>query len=158
MSRSNRAIRLALHASVVAFSATLTVTAGAQALSHFPDPLFHDGFQGITAGPFNDSDAARFLTQATFGPTDADIAHLRSLVAPNGGAGYQAWLNEQYAAPASSMTTYYNWVANTLNEGTGSSTIREAWFLGSLGGPDPQFPGNAAKNHTDQLRQRVAFA
>jgi len=120
--------------------------------------MMHDGFEGVTQGPYNDSDAARFLAQATFGPIDADIAHLRSLVTANGGAGYQAWLSEQFAAPASSQMTYYNWVANTLGEGTGSNTIREAWFLGALGGPDPQFPGNAAKNHTDQLRQRVAFA
>jgi len=37
-------------------------------------------------------DASRFLDQATFGATDADIHHL-SLV------GYQAWLNEQSALP-----------------------------------------------------------
>ena len=36
------------------------------------------------------SDAARFLEQATFGPTDADIRTL-SL------EGYQAWLNQQFA-------------------------------------------------------------
>ena len=158
MFRSNRAIRCASRASVLAFATAVTFSAGAQSLSHAPDLMMHDGFEGVTAGPFNDADAARFLAQATFGPIDADIAHLRSLVAANGGAGYQAWLNEQFAAPVSSQMTYYNWVANTLAEGTGSTTIREAWFLGALGGPDPQFPGNAAKNHTDQLRQRVAFA
>jgi len=159
MSRSNRAVRCASRAAVLAFSTAMaTFAAAAPPLSHAPDLLLHDGFEGVTAGPFNDSDAARFLSQATFGPTDADIAHLRSLVAANGGAGYQAWLNEQAAATPSSQLTYYNWVANTLGEGTGSGTIREAWFLGSLGGPDPQFPGNGAKNHTDQLRQRVAFA
>lgn len=36
------------------------------------------------------TDAARFLEQATFGSTDADIYHL-SLI------GFQAWLNEQFA-------------------------------------------------------------
>ena len=35
-------------------------------------------------------DASRFLDQATFGATDADIHHL-SLI------GYQAWLNQQFA-------------------------------------------------------------
>lgn len=35
-------------------------------------------------------DAARFLEQATFGATDADVHHL-------GLIGYQAWLNEQFA-------------------------------------------------------------
>jgi uncharacterized protein (DUF1800 family) len=39
-------------------------------------------------------DAARFLEQATFGATDADIHNL-SLI------GYQAWLNQQFSIPAS---------------------------------------------------------
>ena len=38
------------------------------------------------------TDASRFLEQATFGATDADIHHL-SLI------GYQAWLNEQFSIP-----------------------------------------------------------
>ena len=115
--------------------------------------------EGVSAGPFNDSDAARFLVQATFGPTDADIADLRA-------RGYVGWLDRQMdpaQIPASSQQNYYNWVANPialngLGENTGYGNIIEAWFLGALGGPDPQFPANAAKNHTDQLRQRVAFA
>ena len=37
-------------------------------------------------------DASRFLEQATFGATDADIHHL-SLI------GFQPWLNEQFAMP-----------------------------------------------------------
>jgi uncharacterized protein (DUF1800 family) len=37
-------------------------------------------------------DAARFLEQATFGATDADIHHLSMI-------GYQAWLNEQFGMP-----------------------------------------------------------
>jgi hypothetical protein len=131
----------------------------AMALSHFPDPLFHDGMEGASAGPFNDADAARFLAQATFGPNDADIADLRT-------RGYAGWLDRQMDAvqtTPSSQLAYYNWVANPialggLNENTGYGNIIEAWFLGALGGPDPQFPANAAKKHTDQLRQRVAFA
>ena len=155
MAKFNRTIPLVWQVfafcSCAAFASAAPVVG---ALSHLPDPLFHDAFEGITAGPFNDSDAARFLQQATFGPTDADVAHLRSLVAPNAGNGYQAWLNEQYAAPTSLMTTYHDWVANTLSENTGN-VLREAWFLDTLGGPDPQ---NNAVIHTDQLRQRVAFA
>src|SRR6478735_11850003 len=122
----------------------------AAALSHFPDPLFHDGMEGASAGPFNDADAARFLAQATFGPTDADIADLRA-------RGYVGWLDRQMdpaQIPASSQQNYYNWVANPialngLGENTGYGNIIEAWFLGALGGPDPQFPANPAKNHTD---------
>ena len=120
----------------------------AQGVSHAPEPMLHDGFEGVTAGPFNDADAARFLTQATFGPTDADIAHLRAV-------GYQAWLNEQFAAAPTLHMNYMNWVGNTLGEQLGQDTRTEAWFLGALGGPDP---ANNVVIHSDQLRQRVAFA
>ena len=138
--------------------------AAAQAqLSHFPDPIFHDGYNGLNAaGTANISagDASRFLAQATFGPTDADIANLRSI-------GYQAWLTQQFAAtptyaitdlPGKTNSAYLNWVANVLKEQVGQDNRQEAWFLGALGGKDPQFPSNSAYNHTDQLRQRVAFA
>jgi hypothetical protein len=140
--------------SAYVFAASAFVAGPLAAQSHFPDPMFHDGMEGVAAGPFNDADAARFLAQATFGPTDADIAHLRAV-------GYQAWLVEQFdpvQTRPTSQLTYYNWVANTLGENTGYQDIIEGWFLGALGGPDPQFPLNPAKNHTDQLRQRVAFA
>src|SRR5450432_3349443 len=130
---------------------TLASAASAQSLSHAPDPLFHDGFQGITAGPFNDSDAARFLAQATFGPTDADIAHLRAI-------GYQAWLTEQFAFPQTLEIDDLNWIGNPpMSEQIGQDNRQEAWFLGALGGPDPN-PLATVTNHKDQLRQRVAFA
>jgi uncharacterized protein (DUF1800 family) len=118
------------------------------AQSRFPDALVHDGFDGAAAGPTTDADASRFLAQATFGPTDADIAHLRSV-------GYQAWLTEQLAAPPTLHAGYFNWVETTLGDQIGQDTRREAWLLGALGGPDP---ANNAVIHTDQLRQRVAFA
>jgi len=127
----------------------LTSVAGAQSLSHAPDALFHDGLEGVSAGPFTDSDAARFLAQATFGPTDADISHLRTI-------GYQAWLTEQFGATKTRQMDYLNWIsAAPLSEQIGQNNRVEAWFLGALGGPDPQ---NNALIHKDQLRQRVAFA
>jgi len=47
-------------------------------------------------------DAARFLTQATFGPKGiADIAALKA-------RGYTSWLNEQFAAQANSHVAYVN--------------------------------------------------
>ena len=135
---------------LVMVSCALSFSAGvfAQPLSHAPDPLFHDGYEGIAAGPFIDSDASRFLSQATFGPTDADIAHLRTV-------GYQAWLTEQFSAAPTYEMNYLNWVGNTLHEQIGQNNRDEAWLLGALGGPDPQ---NNLLIHTDQLRQRVAFA
>jgi len=133
---------------------TLCLTASANfataaiPLSHAPDLLFHDGMEGVSAGPFTDSDASRFLAQATFGPTNADVAHLRAV-------GYQGWLTEQFAAAPTYEMDYLAWTSGTLLEQVGQNNRQEAWFLGALGGPDPQ---NNALINTDQLRQRVAFA
>ncbi|MGC4062590.1 MAG: DUF1800 domain-containing protein [Aquabacterium sp.] len=43
--------------------------------------------------PQSKQEAWRFLTQATFGPSDADINHLMSV-------GYSAWIDEQLAMPS----------------------------------------------------------
>ncbi|MEO5624480.1 MAG: DUF1800 family protein, partial [Dokdonella sp.] len=143
-------LRIAHRVSMGAFAFCIAAAAGtsaAQAPSHSPDFMLYDGFDG-SAGPYRDSDAARFLAQATFGPTDASITHLRAI-------GYQAWLTEQIAAPQNLAIPYMNWVGNTLGDPVGQDTRREAWLLGALGGPDP---ANNAIIHNDQLRQRVAFA
>jgi uncharacterized protein (DUF1800 family) len=127
----------------------------AQSLSHLPDPGFHDGFDGIDAGPKTDADAARFLAQATFGPTAADIAHLRQV-------GYRGWLDEQFTAPTSTEVPYLNWVANLNCAGLPSNcnsvideTRLQAWAINALGTPDPS---RANRVPTDQLRQRVTYA
>ncbi len=96
--------------------------------------------------PVDDTAAARFLTQATFGPRRADVAHLREL-------GIAAWLDEQMAMPASSHfdKTMAEWIAvpaggrGTDNARPGAVHRDSAWWKISLDGPD-------------QLRQRVAFA
>jgi len=138
---------LRLRALAGACAALLSTAAVAAALSHAPDPLFHDGYEGVAAGPDTDGDAARFLAQATFGPTDTDITHLRAV-------GYQTWLNEQFAAAPTYQMDYLNWIAG-LGEQIGQNNRVEAWFRGALGGPDPQ---HNLVIHADQLRQRVAFA
>ena len=51
-----------------------------------------------SAGPTAD-EAARFLTQATFGPTDAEIAKVQAI-------GYSAWIDEQFAMPATPHLPY----------------------------------------------------
>ncbi|TLD70123.1 DUF1800 family protein [Phragmitibacter flavus] len=48
-----------------------------------------------------DRDIARFLTQATFGPTPESIQEVKNLIAANGNnaiAGYTAWLDQQISA------------------------------------------------------------
>ncbi|WP_187313356.1 DUF1800 domain-containing protein [Lysobacter capsici] len=98
----------------------------------------------------SDAEAARFLAQATFGPTLEDIARLRQI-------GYSAWINEQVGFPVSSQLTFMKNAAQRA--GTGDSVRRDwrldAWFVNALGGKDPIKP---TVLHRDQLRQRVAFA
>ncbi|MEP7044555.1 MAG: DUF1800 family protein, partial [Dokdonella sp.] len=144
----SRSMRARLHSAALIAALTFAAAVSAQQPSHGLNTMFHDGFDGAAAGPTNKDDAARFLAQTTFGPTDADIAHLRTI-------GYQAWLSEQFAAPPSYQMDYLNWVGDTLGEQVGQNARQEAWFLGALGGPDPH---NNTLVHNDQLRQRVAFA
>ncbi len=123
----------------------------APALSHFPDPMFHDGLEGVAAGPFTDGDAARFLAQATFGSTSDDIAHLRSV-------GYSAWLDEQFAKTPSLSEPYLDWVLAGGQDYISDEARMEIWSANAAGTGDPSrtaFPNNA---RGDQLRQRVAFA
>jgi uncharacterized protein (DUF1800 family) len=127
----------------------------AQTASHAPDIGFHDGFEGVAAEPPTDADAARFLAQATFGPTAADIAHLQLV-------GYRGWLNEQFAAPVSTEVPYLDWVGGLTcpdddeycNSVTDDTRL-QAWTINALGTPDPS---RGSHSPTDQLRQRVAYA
>jgi len=101
------------------------------------------------------NDAARFLTQATFGPTDADIRTL-SL------EGYQAWLNQQFAIqptptePAVEQAVIVNnppcatsdvkcnsalFLQNNQNDGL----VQDTFWQQSMTAPD-------------ELRQRVKYA
>ncbi|OYW35242.1 MAG: hypothetical protein B7Z42_15230, partial [Brevundimonas sp. 12-68-7] len=51
------------------------------------------------AASISDAGAAKLLTQATFGPTDAEIDAVKT-------QGYAAWINAQIALPSSSHQTY----------------------------------------------------
>lgn len=96
----------------------------------------------------NDQAAARFLAQATFGPTWDDMARVQQL-------GYSGWIDEQAAFPLSSQLRFLN----AASAASGGDMRREwrmdAWFLHAIGGRDPFDP---QLMHRDQLRQRVAFA
>jgi uncharacterized protein (DUF1800 family) len=74
--------------------------------------------------------AIRFLEQATFGPTPADIAHVQAI-------GFDAWLNEQFAQSATALP------------GATDRTSLEQLQAGFL---------KNALTARDQLRQRVTFA
>ncbi len=150
-------MRVALLGKAVVFATMVASACDARAESHFPDQGYHSGFESVTAAPADDADAVRFLAQATFGATDADIAHLRTV-------GYDGWLNEQFAAPVSRQVPYLDWVErlscpagdNSCNQvAEWAGTRLEIWAINALGTPDPSRGGSLPK---DQLRQRIAFA
>ncbi len=101
------------------------------------DSIFRDGFERIPDGPSSDAEAARFLTMATFGPTPADIAHLRQI-------GYAQWFAQQRAMPTTLQRPY----VEALDAGVsspGQNDRMQAWFANAVTAPD-------------QLRQRLAWA
>jgi uncharacterized protein (DUF1800 family) len=98
-------------------------------------------------------DAARFLTQATFGPTQPDIGNVVA-------KGYGAWLAAQMAAPPSShrRATIDDFNMNQTSGGTGNRDAATQAYE-RPGGPHRQAAWwKLAVTAPDQLRQRVAFA
>jgi len=97
----------------------------------------------VVEQPASRSEAARFLTQATFGPNDADIDRVMSV-------GYAAWIDEQLALPQVSHRA--SWEA-------ADAAIKAVDPLGSAG-QDQVFYSfwKRALTGNDQLRQRVAYA
>jgi uncharacterized protein (DUF1800 family) len=89
------------------------------------------------------SEAARFLTQASFGPTEASIDRVMAL-------GYAAWIDEQLALPQTSHRSYWdaeNAAIRALDasRSAGSRQVLDSFYQRAIHGED-------------QLRQRVAFA
>ena len=93
--------------------------------------------------PASREQAARFLTQATFGPTDADIDRVMAV-------GYAAWIDEQLAKPAASHRAYWEAADAAIKAATPGSN---AW-------QDQVFESfwKQALSGEDQLRQRMAYA
>jgi uncharacterized protein (DUF1800 family) len=90
----------------------------------------------LTQIPGTNEEAARFLTQATFGPTDADVSHLRSV-------SFAGWVDEQLAQP--NGTRHQTLLAQMNAESNGRSQFTYSFWLKAAKAPD-------------QLRQRMAFA
>jgi uncharacterized protein (DUF1800 family) len=111
-----------------------------------------------TPNPYSDpsfasaTDGIRFLEQATWGPSDADLAHVRSI-------GYAAWLSEQFNTAPQFSATQSDYPAIPLypiNQPTpcDATCLRDNYTLYPL---QKQFFTNVL-TQPDQLRQRVAFA
>jgi uncharacterized protein (DUF1800 family) len=90
--------------------------------------------------------AARFLTQATFGPTPAELSRVRDL-------GFAAWLDAQFLRPVNRHLPIVQTWQIELNPNTSSESISnehrmEAWWRQTM----------RDDVDSDPLRQRVAFA
>jgi uncharacterized protein (DUF1800 family) len=104
-------------------------------------PLASTGLKySATAAPTNDTDAYRFLTQATFGPTPADVVRVKSI-------GYSRWIDEQLGLRL--QTSHLSTVeasASTLQTGEPrAEDVVFSWWTHAVRDPA-------------QLRQRMAFA
>ncbi len=89
-----------------------------------------------TALPTAD-EAARFLIQASFGPTTADLAVVQR-------DGYEAWINAQFATPTVFHLPIVDGVVSS-GQTISANTTQEAFWKTAVTAPD-------------QLRQRVAMA
>ena len=97
----------------------------------------------VVERPATRAEAARFLTQATFGPTDTDIDRVMAI-------GYAPWIDEQFALPATSHRSYFDGrdaeiKATNATSSAGQDQVFETFWKQALTGPD-------------QLRQRSVFA
>jgi uncharacterized protein (DUF1800 family) len=115
------------------------------------------------AGPQSEADTVRFLEQASWGPTRAEIDRVKAI-------GFRAYLDEQFATPplfASTGSNYasYALVPDDRDQGCPSSVPTDPNYNQGACRRDNysmhllqrQFFSNAMYR-PDQLRQRVAFA
>ncbi len=109
---------------------------GGEAPANPPPPV-------VVEKPVTRAQAQRFLTQATFGPTQADIDRVTLI-------GYAAWIDEQLAVPATLHRSHVEArdaeiKAASADSSAGQDQILETFWKQALSG-------------RDQLRQRAVFA
>jgi uncharacterized protein (DUF1800 family) len=111
--------------------------------SVFTPPPAPPGWTSEAAAAHTDANAAsRFLQQATFGTSEAEIAALQAM------PSFEAWIENEFAKPATRHLPHVEQFRNVTNPSnpTYSGTLTfNSWWRNSIQGED-------------QLRQRVAFA
>ena len=94
---------------------------------------------GYTDDHASDAGAARFLNQAAFGASPADLSAVQA-------GGYAAWITNQISLPATHLLpNVQTQITAAINTNLSGGMLDNAWWLAAVTGPD-------------QLRQRVAFA
>lgn len=124
---------------LVAFAGFLYALAPSQA--HAQDAIFADSMELPFNFPANDAEAARFLNQATFGATAADIQAVRN-------QSVAVWLDNQLNSTTTTLSRPWleAYAASLPNNSAVSQDDRvQRWF-------------NVAATAPDQVRQRAAWA
>ncbi len=99
----------------------------------------------LATGTLSPAAAARFLTQATFGPSDASIATVRS-------QGYSAWIAKQEAIQSSPSTSNYvqQWALSWSPTNPDTVPINSTVVYNGI--------WKGAITNNDQLRERIRLA
>lgn len=114
------------------------------------------------AGTVSDVQAARFLSQASMGPTEESIEEVRTL-------GFEAWIDQQMMAETSQLQPYIdylnsNYANDKLDIANGDKLARDFAYFTNGTAPEVQWQNvetawmRGACFGDDQLRQRVAWA
>jgi uncharacterized protein (DUF1800 family) len=136
--RARLPARLARGAAAATLLAVLAACGGGSGSGAADGPTSSPAAAGPSNAPLA---ASRFLTQATYGPTSAEITRLQTM-------SYAAWIDEQFAKPQSYHRLYMNQAAADL-AATGGTISQTNLF-------DSYWSQAIAAD--DQLRQRAAFA
>jgi uncharacterized protein (DUF1800 family) len=131
-----------------------------QVLNPSPGPATSADLIGLVNGTppvpvVSPQDASRFLQQATFGATDADIRNVSN-------NGFQAWLNNQFAMPPTLHEPYVEQalILNNPPCAAGDAVCNAALFVQN--DTDEAYVQQSfwqqAISGNDQLRQRIKYA
>ncbi len=102
------------------------------------DLVFRGGFDNIDDDPGSDAGASRFLVQATYGASRAEITRLR-------GIGYGQWLEQQLSYPPTLTGPWLDELEENPVFSLNSGHRVDRFYVQAVAAPD-------------QLRQRMAFA
>lgn len=122
------------------------VTSGCNPGAYCPSSTVTRGQMAVFLSKTFNADIIRLLEQATWGPTDGAINHVRK-------AGITAWLADQFVEPASSYPSL-PLQPSTVPPTCGSICQRDNYTMYPI---QRRFYSNALYG-PDQLRQRVAWA
>ncbi|HWH82279.1 MAG TPA: DUF1800 domain-containing protein [Burkholderiaceae bacterium] len=131
-------VRFTVRAAAAALLVALAACGGGGGSSDDTSPTASPAAAGPSNAPLA---ASRFLVQASYGPTGAEITRLASM-------SYAAWIDEQFAKPQTYHRLTLNQAAADLSASGGSigpTNFYDSYWAQAIAGDD-------------QLRQRAAFA